>query len=133
MVIAPAHLASSLGALDSVDVEQALGVALQQALGSVMTLLQADRAGLMLVDQAGALRWASAADRVVEARPGDLSVPVQVGGGPVGTLDVYVAARRDWDDSKVWRPARQPGGRANRLIARKWVATPAITSKWNTS
>jgi hypothetical protein len=46
---------SSLGALDSVDVEQGLGVALQQALGSVMTLLEVERAGLMLVDEAGAL------------------------------------------------------------------------------
>jgi hypothetical protein len=101
MVIAPAQLASSLGALDSVDVEQGLGVTLQQVLRSAKTLLQADRAGLMLVDHAGALRWASASDQVVEARPGDLSVPVQVGGGPVGTLDVYVAAQRDWDDSEV--------------------------------
>lgn len=97
MVIAPAQLASSLGALDSVDVEQGLGVALQQAPGSVMTLLEVERAGPMLVDEVGALGGRGASDRVVEARPGDLSVPVQVGGGPVGTLDVYVAARRDWE------------------------------------
>jgi hypothetical protein len=45
MVIAPAQLASSLGALDSVDVEQGLGVALQQAPGSVMTLLEVESAG----------------------------------------------------------------------------------------
>jgi hypothetical protein len=27
----------------------------------------------------------------------------------------------------------QPVGSANRLMARKWAATPAITSRWNTS
>jgi hypothetical protein len=40
-----AQLASSLGALDSVDVEQGLGVGLQQAPGSVMTLLEVESAG----------------------------------------------------------------------------------------
>src|ERR671933_1964319 len=99
MPIAPAQLASSFGALDAIDVEQGLAVTLQQVLRSAKTLLDADRAGLMLIDQAGALRWASGSDQVVEAIAGDLSVPVQVGGGPLGTLDVYVAAPRDWDDS----------------------------------
>jgi hypothetical protein len=75
-----------------------LAVTLQQVLRSAKTLLEVDRAGLMLVDEAGVVRWASGSDRVVEARCGDLSAPVQVG-GPVGTLDVYVAAPRDWDDS----------------------------------
>jgi GAF domain-containing protein len=32
---------------------------------------------------------------------GTLSVPVQVAGGPVGTLDVRVAAPREWDDSEA--------------------------------
>ena len=100
MPIAPARLASSLGALGSLDVAQGLPVALQQVLGSVKTLLDADRAALKLVDQAGALRWVSTSDRAGEADAGDLSVPVQVGGGPVGTLDVYVAAPREWDDSE---------------------------------
>jgi GAF domain-containing protein len=35
------------------------------------------------------------------ASRGALSVPVQVAGGPVGTLDVYVTAPRDWDDSEA--------------------------------
>jgi hypothetical protein len=30
-----------------------------------------------------------------------LSVPVFVGGGPVGTLDAYVTAPREWDDSET--------------------------------
>ena len=99
MPIVPAHLARSLGALDTLDVEQGLAVTLPQVLGSAKTLFDADRAGLMLLDQAGALRWAIASDRMVEASFGDLSVPVHVGGGPVGTLDVYVTTPREWDDS----------------------------------
>jgi hypothetical protein len=105
MPIAPAQLVRSLGALDALAVEQGLAVTLQQVLRSAKTLLEVDRAGLMLVDLGGVLRWASASDRGVEARAGDLSAPVQVGGGPVGTLDVYVAAPRDWDDSAAGRPA----------------------------
>jgi hypothetical protein len=101
MPIAPAQLVNSLGALDALDVKQGLAVTLQQVLRSAKSLLGADTAGLMLVDEAGVVRWASASDRGVEARAGDLSVPVQVGSGPVGTLDVYVAAPRDWDDSEV--------------------------------
>jgi ANTAR domain len=101
MPIEPAQLARSLGALGSLDVEQGLAATLQQVLRSAETLLAADRAALMLIDQAGALRWAGASDGVVEARSGDLSVPVQVGGGPVGTLDVYVTGSTEWDDSEA--------------------------------
>lgn len=99
MPIGPAQLARSLGALGSLDVEQDLAVTLPQVLGSARSLLDADRVALMLTDQAGALRWAVASDGVVEAVAGDLSVPVQVGGGPVGTLDAYVTAPGVWDDS----------------------------------
>ena len=101
MPIEPAQLARSLGALGSLDVEQGFTAALQRVLDSARTLFDADRAGLMLVDQAGALGWAGASDAMAEARSGDLTVPVQVGGGPVGTLDVYVTASRDWDDSEA--------------------------------
>jgi hypothetical protein len=101
MPIEPAQLASSLGALDSLDPQQGLDVTLEQVLRAAKTLLEADRVALMLVDQAGALRWANGSDRVVEAVAGDLSVPVQVGGGPVGTLDVYVPAGRAWDESET--------------------------------
>ena len=98
MPIEPAQLATSLGTLGSLDVEQGLAVTLQQVLGSAKTLLDADRAGLLLLDQAGALRWASGSDRLVESGVGDLSVPVQLGGGPVGTLDLYDPGPREWDD-----------------------------------
>jgi hypothetical protein len=117
MRITPAQLVRSLGALDALDVEQGLAVTLPQVLRSAKTLLDADRAGLMLIDQAGALRWASGSDGVVEARSGDLSVPVQVGGGPVGTLDVYVAAPRDWDDSAAAALQTYAGLVASLLVA----------------
>jgi hypothetical protein len=101
MPIDPAQLARSLGALGSLDVEQGLAVTLPQVLRSAKTLLDADRAALMLIDQAGALRWANASDPGVKAVAGGLSVPVQVGGGPVGTLDVYVTGPREWDDTET--------------------------------
>ncbi len=101
MPIEPAQLARSLGALDTLNLEGGLARTLQQVLRSAKTLLDADRAGLMLVDQAGALCWASASDGVVEDVAGDLSLPVQVGGSPLGTLDVYVTAPREWDDSEA--------------------------------
>jgi hypothetical protein len=117
MPITPAQLARSLGALDSLDVEQSFTLTLQQVLRAAKTLFDADRVGLMLVDQAGALGWASASDRMAEARSGDLTVPVQVGGGPVGTLDVYVTARRDWDDSEVAALHAYAGLVASLLVA----------------
>ena len=146
MPIDPAKLASSIGALDTLSLEAGLARTLQQVLDSAKVLFDADRAGLMLVDHAGALRWASASDQVAEPVAADqerlaqgpcmlafaqrapvavrdlsaerdwrdlaqvridddihaaLSVPVQVGGGPVGTLDIYVAAPKEWDDSEA--------------------------------
>jgi hypothetical protein len=99
MRIEPAQLARSLGGLGPLDVEQGLDVTLQQVLRSAKTLLDADRAGLMLIDQGGTLGWASV-DGVVDGIAGDLSVPVQVGGGALGTLEVDVTAPREWDDSE---------------------------------
>jgi hypothetical protein len=126
MTIEPAQLATSLGALDALDVEQGLGVTLPQVLRSAKTLLGADWVGLMLVDQAGALRWASGSDRLVEAVAGDLSVPVQVGGGPVGTLDVYVTAPREWDDSAAAALQAYAGLVASLLVA---TVTARVTGR----
>jgi hypothetical protein len=117
MAIEPAQLARSLGALGSLDVEQGVAVTLRQVLVSVKTLLDADRAALMLVDEAGALRWASASDRAVEAGSGDLTVPVSVGGGPVGTLDVYVTASKEWDDGAAAALQAYAGLVASLLVA----------------
>jgi hypothetical protein len=55
MPIDPAHLASSLGAWTTSTLNRAWSDAAAGA-GSAKTLLDADRAGLMLLDQAGALR-----------------------------------------------------------------------------
>jgi ANTAR domain len=117
MMIEPAQLASSLGALGSLDVERGLDLSLRQVLRSAKTLLDVDRAGLLLLDQAGVLRWASGSDRLGEAGAGDLSVPVEVGGGPVGTLDVYVSAARAWDDSAAAALQAYAGLVASLLVA----------------
>jgi hypothetical protein len=109
MPIGPAQLAGSLGALDGLEVDQGLEVTLPQVLGSAKTLLAADRAVLMLIDQTGALRWASGSDRMVKAVASDLSMPIHVGGGPVGTLNVYVSAPREWT-TVSGRPCRPMPG-----------------------
>jgi hypothetical protein len=101
-----------------------LELTLPQVLRSAKTLLDADRAGLMLVDQAGALCWASGSDRVVEAVAGDLSVPVQVGGGPVGTLHVYVNAPRAWSDSEAAALQAYAGLVASLLVAAATAPVP---------
>jgi ANTAR domain-containing protein/GAF domain-containing protein len=124
MPIDPAQLARSLGALGALDVEQGLAVTLQQVLGSAKTLLDADRAALMLVDQAGALRLAGASDPVVEGGAGDLSVPVQVGGGLVGTLDVYGPIPREWDDSEAAALQAYAGLVASLLVAAVTAPVP---------
>jgi ANTAR domain len=125
MPIGPAQLASSLGALDGLDVDQGLEVTLPRVLGSAKTLLDADRAVLMLIDQTGALRWASGSDRVVEAGAGDLSVPIQVGGGPVGTLDVYIPGPREADESAAAALQAYAGLVASLLVAAATAPVPA--------
>jgi GAF domain-containing protein len=171
MPIDPARLASSLGALDTLDVARGFTGTLQQVLRSARTLLDVDVAGLMLVDHAGALRWASASDPMVESHEGELeqlahgpcraafaqrapaavpdrsadprwselaqagidagihaglSVPVQLGGGPVGTLDVYVTAPREWDDSETAALQAHAGLVASLLAA---AATARVTGR----
>ena len=163
MPIDPAQLVSSLGALDTLDLDRGFTGTLQQVLRSARTLVDADMAGLMLVDHAGALRWASASDPMVETHEGELeqladgpcraafaqrapaavpdrsaepswselapadidagihaglSVPVQLGGGPVGTLDVCVTApQREWDDSAAAALQAYAGLVASLLVA----------------
>jgi hypothetical protein len=68
MPIEPAHLARSLGALDTLDVKRGFTGTLQHVLRSARSLLDADMAVLMLIDHTGVLRWASASDRMLEAR-----------------------------------------------------------------
>ena len=162
MPIDPAHLVRSLGTLDTLDLDRGFTGTLQQVLRSARTLLDADMAGLMLVDHAGTLRWASCSDPMVETHEGELeqlahgpcrvafaqrapaavpdrsvepgwselaqagidadshaglSVPVFVGGGPVGTLDVFVTAPREWDDSEAAALQAYAGLVASLLVA----------------
>ena len=105
---------------------ESLAGTLQQVSGSAKTLFDAARVGLMLVDQDGALGWASASDGMEEARSGDLAVPVHVGGGPVGTLDVYVTAPRRWDDSEVAALHAYAGLVASLLVA---AVTARVTGR----
>jgi GAF domain-containing protein len=47
-------------------------------------------------------RWAEVAPALVAAQlRAALSVPVELAGGPIGTLEVYAAGPRDWNDSEV--------------------------------
>jgi GAF domain-containing protein len=47
-------------------------------------------------------RWGEIALTFVEVQiRSGLSVPVELGGGPIGTLDVYAAEPRGWDHSEV--------------------------------
>jgi GAF domain-containing protein len=146
MPIDPTDLAKSIGALGSLDPERGLAPTLQQLTDAAKQLFRADAAGLMLIDQEGQLRWASASDQtaqavedgqerlaqgpcavafsqrlpaairnihtepdwaefaqvlVSEAVFAALSVPVELNGGVIGTLDIYTGQPRDWDPSEV--------------------------------
>ena len=146
MPIDPTDLARSIGALPTLELEHGLARTLQQVVDGAKQLFDADGAGLMLVDQEGALRWASASDQTAqtvedgqerlaqgpcavafsqrapaairdvntdpdwqeftkvllgEGIVAALSVPVELDGGVVGTLDIYAGQPRDWDPSEV--------------------------------
>jgi GAF domain-containing protein len=146
MPIDPPALIRSVSALTDLDVERDLPRAVQQVTDAAKALFGVDSAGLMLADDRGELRWATASDQrgqVLEEgqeRLGEgpcvnafalqapmamrdahqephwgeitgvltgqhvraaLSVPVQLEGGPIGTLDLYSAAPRDWDQQEV--------------------------------
>jgi GAF domain-containing protein len=144
--IDPAALARNLSTLAVLDAERDLGRAMQQITSAAKALLRVDGAGLMLADERGQLRWATASDQQTqtieegqerlgegpcvnafaehapmvmrdaakephwgkitdvvtgqEMRAG-LSVPVQLEGGPIGTLDLYSAKPRDWDQAEI--------------------------------
>jgi GAF domain-containing protein len=146
MPIDPAALARNLGTLAALDAERDLGRTMQQITSAAKALLGVDGAGLMLADERGELRWATASDQqtqIVEEgqerlgqgpcvnafaehapmamrdatkephwgkitdvvtgqdmRAG-LSVPIQLEGGPIGTLDLYSAEPRDWDQAEI--------------------------------
>jgi GAF domain-containing protein len=146
MPIDPIDLVKSIGTLGSLDPQRGLASTLQQVTDAAKQLFAADGAGLMLVDQEGQLRWASASDQTAqtvedgqerlaqgpcavafsqrlpaairdirtdsewgefaqvllgEGICAALSVPVELDGGVIGTLDVYAGDPRDWDAGEV--------------------------------
>jgi GAF domain-containing protein len=162
MPIDPTDLAKSIGALPTLDPEHGLAPTLQQVTDAAKRLFGADGAGLMLVDQEGRLRWASASDqsaqsledgqerlaqgpcavafsqrlpaaiRNIHTEPdwqefsqvllsegvcAALSVPVELDGGVIGTLDIYAAEARDWDPSEVAALQAYAGVIASLLMA----------------
>ena len=146
MPIDSALLARSITALTDRDPERDLASTLEQAVLAVKQLFMVDAAGIMLADNDGTLRSASASDQraqtledsqerfaagpsaqafttgrpvvmrdaTLEPRWGEvahafaevrirsgLSVPLRLGAGPIGTLDVYAAAPGGWDETEV--------------------------------
>src|SRR4029434_9390439 len=63
MPIDPAALARNLSTLAALDAEQDLPRAMQQITSAAKALLGVDGAGLMLADERGQLRWATASDQ----------------------------------------------------------------------
>jgi putative methionine-R-sulfoxide reductase with GAF domain len=145
MRIDPAALVKSIGDLESFDLAEGLAASVELLVTMTKDLLDADGAGLMLVDADGQLRWASASDQpaqeveqdqqelaqgpcaqafsqaapvawrdvdrdglgeivsaLLQARyKAGVSVPVELGGGPIGTLDVYARTPRAWHHSEI--------------------------------
>jgi GAF domain-containing protein len=146
MPIDPAALVRNISSLAALDAEHDLPRAIQQIVSAAKALLGVDGAGLMLADERGELRWATASDQqtqVIEEgqeRLGEgpcvnafaehapmamrdaakephwgtitnvvtgqqmragLSVPVQLEGGPIGSLDLYCAEPRAWDQAEI--------------------------------
>jgi GAF domain-containing protein len=146
MPIDPAALVQNVSALGALDPEQDLTRAMQQITSAAKTLLRVDGAGLMLADERGVLRWATASDqqtqlieegqerlgqgpcvnafaehapmamrdatkephwgKITDVVTGQqmragLSAPVQLEGGPIGSLDLYSAEPRDWDQAEI--------------------------------
>ena len=63
MPIHPAALVRSVSSLAAVDPERDLPLAIQQIVSAAKALLGVDGAGLMLADERGELRWATASDQ----------------------------------------------------------------------
>jgi signal transduction protein with GAF and PtsI domain len=146
MPIDSALLARSIAALTDLDPERDLASTLDQAVLAAKQLFMVEAVGIMLADNDGTLRSASASDQraqtlqdsqerfaagpcaqafatgrpvvmrdaTLEPRWGEvrhafaearirsgLSVPVRLGGCPIGTLDVYAAAPGGWDETEV--------------------------------
>jgi signal transduction protein with GAF and PtsI domain len=146
MPIDSALLARSIAALTDLDPERDLASTPDQAVLAAKQLFMVEAVGIMLADNDGTLRSATASDQraqtledsqerfaagpcaqafatgrpvvmrdaTLEPRWGEvrhafaearirsgLSVPLRLGGCPIGTLDVYAAAPGGWDETEV--------------------------------
>ena len=63
MPIHPAALVRNVSSLAALDAEHDLPLAIQQIVSAAKALLRVDGAGLMLADERGELRWATASDQ----------------------------------------------------------------------
>ena len=66
MPIDPSELTKSISAIGALDPERGLAPTLQHVVVAAKQLFEADGAGLMLIDQQGQLRWASASDQTTQ-------------------------------------------------------------------
>lgn len=79
-----------------------LAATLHEVADAAALLVRADGAGLMLADQAGALRWVTAtgeAEQAFERAQRDLSVPVGLAGDILGTCNAITHSPRGWTDA----------------------------------
>ena len=76
-------------------------------------------------------RWGEIALTFVEVQiRSGVSVPVELGGGPIGTLDLYAADPRGWDDTEIIAAQPMPGF----WPACSWLAPrPSSAAPWPTS
>jgi GAF domain-containing protein len=80
-------------------------------------------------------RWGEIALTFVEVQiRSGLSVPVESGGGPIGTLDVYAVDPRAWDDTEVNALEAYAGEVASLLgVAAKAEVTGALAERLQTA
>jgi hypothetical protein len=112
MRIEPAALATSIGTLTTLDVDEGFPQALQQVVNAAKLLFEADGAGLMLVGKQELLTWASASDAQAERAE---AVQAELGAGlcmvawrersPVAVRDVEAEPRWSQVARRWWRPS----------------------------
>ena len=114
MPIDPAALARNISALAGLDAERDLGRAMQQITSAAKALLGVDGAGLMLADERGQLRWATASDQptqIIEEGEERLGqgpcVNTFIEHAPIAMRDA--AKEPQWARSPTWSPARRCG------------------------
>jgi GAF domain-containing protein len=89
------------------------------------------RSPVAVRDMEAESRWSQVAPALVAAQlRAALSVPVELAGGPIGTLEVYAAGPRDWNDSEVAALGAYAGVVASLLRA---AAAATVKGSWPSS